>query len=212
MFDRESVSFPVVQGRFDHGFGGCNGSGTDEQWSIAAHGGRSDVADNHRGLMEKQHEYRSRLTWHGNLGTGTATYAGYSRDYTVSIDGKPDLHGSADPMFRGNPELPNPEDLFVAAISSCHMLSYLALCARKGIAVVAYEDEASGTLIFTGDGGGKFESVTLKPEVTIADAAHESTALALHEDAHRACYIASSCSTPVHHAATIRVADLMSPE
>lgn len=156
--------------------------------------------------MAKTHGYRSRLTWNGNLGAGTATYAGYGRDYTVLIDGKPDMVGSADPMFRGNPALPNPEDLFVAAISSCHMLSYLALCARKGISVVAYEDNASGTLVFTADGGGSFEHVTLKPQVTIADAEHESAALALHDDAHRVCYIASSCSTPIHHLPTIRIA------
>ena len=156
--------------------------------------------------MAKSHEYKSRLTWTGNLGAGTASYADYGRDYTVTIDGKPDIHGSADPMFRGDAGLPNPEDLFVAAISSCHLLSYLALCARKGISVVAYEDNASGTLVFTADGGGSFEEVLLRPEVTIAEAEHEAAALALHEEAHRVCYIASSCSTPIHHAAVVRIA------
>jgi len=78
--------------------------------------------------------------------------------------------------------------------------------ARKGISVVAYEDNASGTLVFTADGGGSFEHVTLKPEVTIADAEHESAALALHDDAPMVCYIASSCSTPIHHLPTIRIA------
>lgn len=156
--------------------------------------------------MAKEHEYRSRLTWNGNLGGGTSAYAGYGRDYTVSIDGKPEMRGSADVMFLGSADLPNPEDLFVAAISSCHMLSYLALCARKGISVVAYEDNASGTLVLTADGGGSFEQVTLKPVVTIADAENESAALALHDDAHRVCYIASSCSAPIHHLPTIRIA------
>lgn len=126
--------------------------------------------------MANTHEYKSLLTWNGNLGNGTATYAGYGRDYTIVIDGKPPLRGSADPMFRGNRELPNPEDLFVAALSSCHMLSYLALCARQGVSVLSYEDSATGVLAFTADGGGKFEQVTLNPIVTIADSDKQSLA------------------------------------
>jgi len=65
--------------------------------------------------MGKEHKYRSRVTWNGSLGAGTATYAGYGRDYTVAIDGKPDMLGSADPIFRGSAELPNPEDLRASA-------------------------------------------------------------------------------------------------
>lgn len=156
--------------------------------------------------MTKSHQYKSHLVWNGNLGTGTETYPGYGRDYTISIGGKPDLRGSADPMFRGNPELPNPEDWFIAALSSCHMLSYLALCARKGISVVSYEDSASGVLVFNSEGGGRFEEVTLKPVVTIADAAHLDLASSLHDDAHRLCYIASSSSSVVRHEATVTAA------
>ncbi len=157
-------------------------------------------------LMAKQHEYKSHLTWKGNLSAGTSTYAGYGRDYTVSIEGKPDLRGSADPMFRGSAELHNPEDLFVAALSSCHMLSYLALCARQGVSVLTYEDNASGTLVFTADGGGRFEEVTLNPIVTIANSEKLALAESLHDDAHRLCYIASSSNTAVHHAAVVKVA------
>ena len=153
--------------------------------------------------MSKSHEYKSKLTWDGNLGTGTETYQGYGRDYTVSIDGKPDMRGSADPMFRGNKELPNPEDLFIAALSSCHLLSYLALCARKGVSVLSYEDNASGVLVFNNEGGGRFEEVTLRPVVKISDPAKLELAKSLHEDAHRQCYIASSSSTVVRHEAVV---------
>ena len=155
--------------------------------------------------MANTHEYSSRLTWNGNLGTGTSTYAGYSRDYTVVVEGKPEMRGSADPMFRGSASLYNPEDLFVAAISACHMLSYLALCAKKGVSVLAYEDNAHGTLQLTSDGGGKFEQVTLNPLVKIASGANEALALSLHDDAHKLCYIASSCSTPIKHDAIVKV-------
>ena len=119
---------------------------------------------------KKTHDYKARLIWDGNLGTGTTTYTGYGRKYRLQIDGKPELVGSADPMFRGDANVYNPEDLFVAALSSCHLLSYLALCARTKINVVAYEDHASGTLLLTPNGGGMFESVTLRPIVTVAPA------------------------------------------
>jgi len=155
--------------------------------------------------MSKTHEYTTRLEWNGNLGTGTSTYAGYGRDYTVAVHGKPDMRGSADPMFRGNPALNNPEDLFVASISACHMLTYLALCARKGVSVVAYEDNAKGMLVLDADWNGKFQQVILNPVVTIADGEKQSAAIDLHEEAHKACFVAASCSVPIHHAATVRV-------
>lgn len=156
--------------------------------------------------MNKTHDYTARLEWNGNLGHGTATYAGYGRDYTVEIAGKAAMRGSADPMFRGSADLHNPEDLFIAAVSACHMLTYLALCARKGVNVTAYEDDAKGTLELTADGGGRFREVTLHPVVTVADAATESLAMSLHDDAHRLCFIAQSSSSPIHHVATIRIA------
>ena len=155
--------------------------------------------------MANKHEYAARLTWNGNLGTGTSAYIAYGRDYTVEIDGKPDLRGSADPMFRGSPQLHNPEDLFLTALSSCHMLTYLALCAKHKITVTSYEDDAKGTLLLTPDGGGRFEVVTLHPVVTITDASREALAMSLHEKAHDLCFIASSSSVPIHHEAAINV-------
>jgi len=153
------------------------------------------------------HDYKARLVWEGNLGDGTSTYTGYGRKYRLKIDGKPDLIGSADPIFRGDANAYNPEDLFVAALSSCHLLSYLALCARSKINVVAYEDDASGTIVMRPDGGGKFESVTLRPSVTIAAGGDEKRALELHETAHDLCFIAASVSIPVLQEPQIRIAD-----
>jgi organic hydroperoxide reductase OsmC/OhrA len=152
------------------------------------------------------HDYKARLVWDGNLGDGTTTYTGYGRKYHFQIDGKPDLVGSADPIFRGDANVYNPEDLFVAALSGCHLLSYLALCARTKINVIAYEDNAIGTLLLRPDGGGKFESVTLRPVVTIAPGGDEKRALELHETAQDLCFIAASVSIPVLHEPQIRVA------
>lgn len=151
--------------------------------------------------MARTHEYKAHLTWIGNKGEGTASYPAYGREYRVAIKGKPDLSGSANPMFRGDPARHDPEDLFLTAISSCHMLSYLALCARRGINVTAYEDNASGTLSLDGD-GGRFTEVTLRPHVTIASG---DLALAeqLHHTAHEHCFIANSCSVPIRHEATV---------
>jgi len=148
---------------------------------------------------KKSHDYKARLIWDGNLGTGTTSYTGYGRKYRLQIDGKPELVGSADPMFRGEANVYNPEDLFVAALSSCHLLSYLALCARTKINVVAYEDNATGVLVLTPNGGGIFESVTLRPIVTLAPGSDEKRAMELHEQAHDLCFIAASVRIPVLH-------------
>jgi organic hydroperoxide reductase OsmC/OhrA len=155
----------------------------------------------------RSHEYQSHLIWDGNRGEGTANYAGYGRQYRVLVHGKPDLTGSANPMFRGDAGLHDPEDLFLAAIASCHMLSYLALCARKGVRVLAYEDRARGTLVLDADSGGKYEQVTLRPKVTIAAGSDRERAAALHKTAHEQCFIANSCSVPIHNEPTIEVAD-----
>jgi organic hydroperoxide reductase OsmC/OhrA len=153
------------------------------------------------------HEYKAHLTWEGNHGQGTAIYADYGRQYRVSIAGKPDLAGSADPAFRGDPEKHNPEDLLLAAVSSCHMLSYLALCARARIAVVAYEDQAVGTMTLEANGGGRFVEVILRPVVTLAPGSDVTRAERFHETAHSLCFIANSCNFPIRHEAIVRVSE-----
>ncbi len=148
------------------------------------------------------HHYTTLLVWDGNTGTGTSSYAGYSRDYRIIIDGKPPIEGSADVVYRGNSSRHNPEDLLVASLSACHMLSYLALCAWKKVRVTAYEDDASGTMMANVD-GGRFTEVILRPRVTIAAGDDAALAMKLHETAHEQCYIATSCNFPVLHEATI---------
>jgi organic hydroperoxide reductase OsmC/OhrA len=153
-----------------------------------------------RGMTE--HTYTTSLRWIGNLGNGTATYAGYDREHRIAFAGKPALLGSADPAFRGARDRYNPEELLVAALSACHMLSYLALCARAGIRVETYEDAARGRMIQSG-GGGRFAEVVLAPRVGIAPESDLALARALHEQAHAGCFIASSCNFPVTHAAEV---------
>jgi organic hydroperoxide reductase OsmC/OhrA len=114
------------------------------------------------------------------------------------------VRGSADPQFRGDGTLYNPEELLVIALSTCHLLSYLALCARAKLPVVAYEDAARGTMKNV-DGVVRFTDVLLTPRVTIATSTDSAKALSLHHDAHAECYIANSVNFPVRNQPTIVV-------
>jgi organic hydroperoxide reductase OsmC/OhrA len=143
------------------------------------------------------HEYQAHVVWDGDTGEGTAAYTAYERRYRVLVAGKPEIAGSADPVFRGEADRHNPEDLFLAAVSACHMLAYLALCARGGVRVLAYEDRAAGTLVLHPAGGGRFEQIVLHPTVHVGGEEQAEEAARLHEVAHERCFIASSCSVPI---------------
>jgi organic hydroperoxide reductase OsmC/OhrA len=153
----------------------------------------------------RPHLYATRLRWVGPDQGATTSYKTYSRDYAVEADGKPELRGSADQHFLGDATRYNPEDLLVAALSACHLLSYLAECARAGIAVLAYDDDASGEMTLI-DGVLRFREVTLHPKVAIADEARLDEAIALHERAHTLCFIANSVNFPVHHEPVVTAA------
>ena len=155
----------------------------------------------------RPHVYATRLRWTGATHGATTSYKAYSRDHAIEADGKPELRGSADPHFLGDATRYNPEDLLVAALSACHLLSYLAECARVGIAVVSYEDDTRGEMTLI-DGVMRFSEVVLHPKVTLADEARIDEALALHERAHALCFIANSVNFPVHHEPAVTAAQL----
>jgi len=143
------------------------------------------------------HSYVTHVVWTGNRGSGTSAYRDYDRAHEIRAAGKPTLLCSADPTFRGDRERYNPEELLVASLSSCHMLWYLHLAADNGIVVVDYRDDATGTMVETPDGGGKFTDVTLHPVVTVRGTVDEQLADRLHHRAHELCYVASSVAFPV---------------
>jgi organic hydroperoxide reductase OsmC/OhrA len=151
-----------------------------------------------------EHRFECRLTWTGASRAATTSYDAYSRDVLVEIDGKPALAGSAAPAFRGDGEVHNPEDLLMASLAECHCLSYLALAARAGIAVVGYEDRATGILAKI-EGKFRFREVTLHPRVWIAPGASVDRARVLHEKAHSECFIANSVNFPVRNEPEILV-------
>jgi organic hydroperoxide reductase OsmC/OhrA len=137
--------------------------------------------------MEKRHEYKLFVTWERA-----------SRNYLVSIPGKPPIPGSADPVFGGDAARWNPEELFLASLSACHQLWYLGLCAGAGVSVLGYEDSAEGLMLEETPGGaGQFTEVVLRPQVRLAPGADAAKALALHHTAHEMCFIARSVNFPV---------------
>ncbi|HVL23140.1 MAG TPA: OsmC family protein [Thermomicrobiales bacterium] len=158
-------------------------------------------------MSGKAHTYPVTVTWTGNTGEGTTTYRAYRRDHEISVDGKPVIPASSDPAFRGDPARYNPEELFVASLSQCHMLWYLHLCADNGVNVVAYVDRAEGVMAEDASGSGRFTRVTLRPGITLAPGSDAALADTLHHAAHEMCFIARSVSVPVAVEATYLVED-----
>jgi organic hydroperoxide reductase OsmC/OhrA len=150
-------------------------------------------------MAHRSHEYRLRIEWTGNRGTGTSGYRDYSRDHEITGGTKPALPGSSDPGFRGDPARYNPEDLLVASLSGCHMLWYLHLCAVNGLVVTSYVDDAEGTMEEEKGGSGRFRRVVLRPRIALAGNADLDLARRLHHEAHAKCFIANSVNFAVEH-------------
>jgi len=146
----------------------------------------------------KQHRYEVQTTWTGNTGEGTSHYRAYKRDHEIAGREKSiAIPGSSDPVFRGDRSRYNPEELLVGAVSACHMLWMLHLCADAGIVVTDYTDQASGVMLEKPDGSGHFTEVILHPHLTITDPSRVGDVEALHHRAHEFCAIANSMNFKV---------------
>jgi organic hydroperoxide reductase OsmC/OhrA len=143
--------------------------------------------------------HAARLEWDGSTGEG---YRSYSRAHTGTAAGIP-VNLSADPHFRGDPELLNPEQLVVLAASSCQLLSFLSLAARRHLDVVRYTDDAIGYL--SEDlRGARIELIELNPLVEVAPGTDEALVLTLIDQAHEECYIANSLNSTITITPTVR--------
>ena len=149
--------------------------------------------------MDKQYHYALIVKWTGNTGEGTANYRAYERSHLIEVKNKASIKGSSDPAFRGDETMHNPEELFLASISTCHLLWYLHLCADASIIVTDYTDNATDTMTETANGGGRFTEVVLHPTVTITNETMLAKATALHHKANELCYIANSCNFSILH-------------
>jgi organic hydroperoxide reductase OsmC/OhrA len=147
----------------------------------------------------KEHQYYTKLRWTGNTGKGTESYRGYERSHLISVEGKQVIEASSDPSFRGDRSKYNPEELFVASLSSCHMLWFLHLCSDASVIVLEYSDTATGIMTETEDGNGKFKEVILYPQVKVKEEWMIEKTADLHDKAHQFCFISNSCNFPVRH-------------
>jgi len=157
------------------------------------------------GPAKRTHRYGVAITWTGNMGSGTSQYRAYSRNHIISAPGRPPIPGSSDPLFLGESTRWNPEQLLVAAVSACHKLWYLHLCAEAGVVVTEYEDDAEGSMAETANGSGHFTSIVLHPRVVISPTSDPKVARQLHEGAHEKCFIANSLNFPVRCEALVMV-------
>ena len=134
------------------------------------------------------------LAW--SRGTADFTYERYPRDHMVTFGTGTSITASAAVEYRGSPNLVNPEEQLVAALASCHMLTFLAICARKRIVVESYVDAAEGVLEKDAEGRLAVTRVVLRPRVTFGGEAPADLA-ELHHKAHEGCFIANSVRTVV---------------
>lgn len=143
-------------------------------------------------------EHRAHIVWRRT--SGDFTYESYNRAHEVLFkNGGITLAASSAPAFKGDPERVDPEEAFVASLSSCHMLTFLAICARKRLTVDSYDDEASGVLEKRDDGKLWMAHVTLRPQVRFAPGTDVDSATLddIHHKSHEQCFIANSVKTDV---------------
>ncbi|SEA41017.1 Organic hydroperoxide reductase OsmC/OhrA [Flavobacterium gillisiae] len=155
--------------------------------------------------MGFKHLFKAKLNWFSTKEEEVSTSKIYSKTHTVSIEGKPILNVSAAKAFKGDPTLYNPEDLLLSSVVSCHMMSYLYVCAQNGIEVLSYTDNAEATLEVLDNGSGRFIEVCLYPKVIITQKDKVAEAITLHKKANELCFIANSCNFPIIHEASCEI-------
>lgn len=140
-------------------------------------------------------EHQATVSWERT--TEDFTYESYSRDHLWRFEGGVEVPASAAPAFLGASERVDPEEALVAALSSCHMLTFLAMAARKRLVVDGYRDSAVGILEKNADGKLAITRVVLRPEVTFREPPAAEVVERMHHRAHEECFIANSVRTDV---------------
>lgn len=151
-------------------------------------------------VMATKHSFHAHLVWRAGA-EGVAT-----GNHRLEFEERAPIEVSAAPQYRGDPSKLNPEELFLASLVSCQMLTYLSLATRAGIQVLSYEGSAEATLAIA-ERKMRVTEVQLRPRITIATVADEAKARALVEAAHEGCFIANSVACAVHAAPEILRAD-----
>jgi len=142
--------------------------------------------------MSHQHSYRTTVTWAGSTGAG---YEHYDRRHEIALPPQAGtLSVTADTAFRGTPDLTNPEQLLLAAASSCQLLSFLAVAARARVDVLSYSDQAEA-LMPEDDLPVRITRITLRPHIVVAQGSDIAKVTRLVDLAHRECYVANTISS-----------------
>jgi organic hydroperoxide reductase OsmC/OhrA len=154
--------------------------------------------------MTDAHTHQITLHYPADAAQAMLPAADFSRNSTLGHDGKPPVPASSPATYGGDATRYNPEELMLMSLSQCHMLTYLAIAAKKQMKILKYEDRAVGELGMGAAGGagvvGKMsmQRVTLHPRVTVAKGANRDDAIKMHEKAHANCFMANSVNFPVH--------------
>jgi organic hydroperoxide reductase OsmC/OhrA len=151
-------------------------------------------------MMSDAHVYEITLTYPASAAQPMPPNANFSRDNIMKSGTKHEVAASSPAAFGGDNTRYNPEELMLMSLSECHMLTYLAIAAKKQMTIVRYEDRATGQL-GTGEFGvaGKIsmQKVILHPRVTVAKGTNLDDARAMHEKAHANCFMANSVNFPI---------------
>jgi organic hydroperoxide reductase OsmC/OhrA len=142
-------------------------------------------------------EHTATIRWHNTA--GSMKYEEYPREHRWDFDGGPSVPASAAAAYAGGSGCVDPEEALVAALSGCHMLTFLAIAAKKQLVVMSYEDRPVGHLEKNADGKLAVTRIELHPQVKFAAGVEVSAEdlQRLHDSAHRNCFIASSIRADV---------------
>lgn len=142
-------------------------------------------------------EHKARLQW--SRGGSDFAYKTFPRDHTWRFEGGVEVPASSAPQFFGDASRVDPESALVAALSSCHLLTFLAIASNSGFMVDSYEDDPVGHLEKNANGKLAVTRVVLRPKTVFGGAKQPSAAELekLHDKAHRECFIANSVLTTV---------------
>jgi peroxiredoxin-like protein len=146
--------------------------------------------------VAQQHVFEGTLHWSGGSHQDEHGKLKLARAFAVRFKDKPAIEGSSPAVFNGDDSRHNPETLMVASLMSCHHLTYLAVCERANIALLEYNDSATGTLAIK-DGKMRMVEIVLWPQVRIANAAQLDQARELHAKAHANCFMSNSVNFEV---------------
>jgi len=142
--------------------------------------------------MSEPHTYRCSLAWSGT----NRDYNAFDRGHEVAFEGKASIDMTAAPEYRGDPARHNPEDLLVASLASCQMLTFLGIASMSKVEVLSYADQAVGK-VEKADGKMRMTTVTLRPKIVLAAGSNRDRAAGLVTKAHEQCFIANSVTTQV---------------